>query len=249
MNLLRRELKFQIPLSLVDPICSYLSAYCEIDKFSGISPTGYYKINSLYLDTDDMYLLECKRRNYTKRFSMRIRSYGDHPTFPAYLELKNKNEQFVHKIRAPITCSETVQFLQSDLGPSNLNISDLKNPTFNKIHFEIIRRNLRPRIMTQYQRKAYFGLHESYSRVTFDRALRCYGQETFDIFPNESSFMNYDHDEIFVDQRSGVVLELKCEDKVPNWMSRLIKIFELQHSQFSKYDSSWTFLTETNVPY
>ncbi len=41
-----------------------------------------------------------------------------------------------------------------------------------------------------------------------------------------------------------MILELKCELKVPAWMSALIRKFELRQAQFSKFENSWNFLNE-----
>lgn len=246
MDLTRREIKFQIPARLVEPICDYLRAYCEMDKHSRIAPDGYYTINSLYLDNESMVLLENKRQNKPRRFSMRIRSYGKNPDFPAFMEIKRRSDQFIQKQRAPITNWKTLDFMQGLCGPSDT--PDSGHPFMEKACFQIVRLGLRPRIMTQYKRMAFFGLYEPYSRVTFDKHLRCYPEEQYQIFPSERKFMNYDHNEQFVSDQPHVVLELKTELKVPDWMKDLIGRFQLRQSQFSKFESSWNFLEDIEAP-
>lgn len=56
LELERYELKYQIPLEMVDPISKYVETYCDMDYYSCISPENYYVINSLYLDTPSLYL-------------------------------------------------------------------------------------------------------------------------------------------------------------------------------------------------
>ncbi len=155
MNLNRRELKFQIPFALVEPMCRYLEAYCAMDKYSTIAPEGYYTINSLYLDNDSMLMLERKRRNMPRRFSMRIRSYGDNAKFPAFMEIKRKQDMFIHKKRTPITNYDTIAFLKD--GHASAGNPDLNNMTMNEACYHILKLGLSPRMMTQYQRKAYIG--------------------------------------------------------------------------------------------
>ena len=106
----------------------------------------------------------------------------------------------------------------------------------------IIKHGLTPKMKTNYQRKAFIGDFDIYSRVTFDRRMRCYPETAYNIFPDRAKFVNYDHQDQFDDAGENVVLELKCELKVPGWMQRLIRNFELRQAQFSKYDSSWTYL-------
>lgn len=242
MNLLRRELKFQISSDMVQPISDFIAPYCGLDHYSSIVPDNHYVINSLYFDTPNMLFLNRKRQDLAGRFSMRLRSYGREPKFPAFFEVKSKINQWVHKKRAAITSHETVNFFMDGIG-GNGN-KDLNHPYLREICHDLIRLNVGPKMMTQYERKAYFGIYEPYSRVTFDRNMKCYPEPDFNIFPIDRNFANYDHDLQYSEEASGVVLELKCEQKVPKWMFDLIQKFELDHKQFSKFDSSWTYLND-----
>ncbi len=240
MNLTRRELKFQIPERLIQPIIDYVSPYMEMDKYSQIAPEGYYTINSLYLDSDQMGLLQEKRVNAPSRFSMRIRSYGDQPKYPAFLEIKYRVNQFIRKQRSRLDSEEVFEYFR---GENDLAKELVENDLcLNKAGYEIVRRGLKPKIMTQYQRMAFFGRFETYSRLTFDRRLRCYPEDQYQIFPKTERFSNYDQGEFFVSGQAEYVLELKTELKVPFWMLNLIRHFELRQMQFSKFDSSWTQL-------
>jgi hypothetical protein len=246
MNLVRHEIKIQIPGNLVEPISQFLDLYCVMDTFSKKSPDGYYIINSLYLDNDNMLLLEKKRLDVAKRFSVRIRTYGLEPMFPAFMEIKNKNGRFVHKQRAAINSWDTIWFIRDGVcEPGNM---DIRHPYIRDACFKILRLGLKPKIMTHYRRKAYFGINEPYTRVTFDRNLKCYSETDYRIFPDPSKFINYDHLEQFVLDEGNVVLELKCDFKVPSWFFDMINIFELRHTHFSKFDSSYTFLEESQLP-
>lgn len=241
MNLLRREIKFQVSPAQVKEICKFMAPYCEMDRYSQLSPDGYYLINSLYLDTDRMLLLERKRANLSKRHSIRIRTYGEKPVFPAFVEIKARVDQWIHKRRAPLTRAESISFLKDGMG--GVGNPDLDNPVFRDVCFQALQLGLTPKIMTQYRRLAFFGLSEPYARVTFDRQLRAYKESEFDIFPSASRFTNYDHEDQYESRDHNVVLELKCEAKIPFWMKDMVRKFELKQQQFSKYDSSWTFHT------
>lgn len=247
MNLTRRELKFQIPLALVQPISAYVEAYCEIDKYSARSHDGYYTINSLYLDNDNMRLLENKRTNMPRRFSMRIRSYGEQPHFPAFMEIKAKADMLINKRRAPISSDATIALIRDGCGSPEAAF-DFTNPVMQTACFHIMRLGLKPKMMTQYRRKAYIGRFDTYSRVTFDKQLRCYPENQYNIFPVEEKFVNYDHEDQFTTGEGNVVLELKCELKVPPWLQGLIRKFQLRQAQFSKFDSSWSYLTDEVDP-
>lgn len=243
MDLFRRELKFHIDQNKADAICAYLGSYCQLDKHSALAADGYYTINSLYLDTPQMTLLEHKRKGLADRFSVRIRTYGEEPkTFPAFLEIKRNVNGMVAKKRVTLSRPETLEFIRSG-GASECN-PDLEQRFFPAICYQIWKLGLEPRIMTQYRRLAFFGLDEPYTRVTFDRSLRCYPETDFRIFPNLAAYANYDSTDIYNSPQSSIVLELKCELKLPHWMRELVRRFELKHSTFSKFDSSYTFTSE-----
>jgi SPX domain protein involved in polyphosphate accumulation len=244
-NWLRREIKFQISRSQVEPICKFMAPYCEMDHYSRLSPDGYYLINSLYLDTSRMLLLERKRANLSRRHAIRIRTYGESPKFPGFVEIKGRVDQWVHKRRAAITRPETIAFLKH--GTGGVENPDLGNPTFRDACFQIFQLGLAPKIMTQYRRLAFFGLSEPYARVTFDRQLRAYKESEYNIFPDVSKLTYYDHQDQYESREQNVVLELKCEAKIPFWMKDMVRHFELRQQQFSKYDSSWTFHSDANT--
>lgn len=246
MNLTRREIKYQIPLEMVGPICDFIEPFCEIDKYSKRSPDLYYTINSLYLDNHNMLLLERKRANLAKRYSMRIRSYGEKPVYPAFMEIKSKADLMINKKRCAITSVDTMDFLRTGrMGGDN---PDFAHPVMQDACYKILRLGLAPVMMTQYRRKAYFGMFDEYSRITFDRHMRCYPEKEFNILPNEAKFVNYDHEDQYTTGEGNVVLELKCELKVPPYFSALIKKFDLKQSSFSKFDSSWSYLNDEVDP-
>ncbi|MCB0386986.1 MAG: polyphosphate polymerase domain-containing protein, partial [Bdellovibrionales bacterium] len=196
MDLYRRELKFQISQHQMDGICEYLPAHCDMDKHSILSDDGHYTINSLYLDTENMLLLENKRKNLPSRFSIRIRSYGDPATeYPVFLEIKKKVNGMVAKQRITVRNPQTWEFLRD--GVQGENNPDLQQAFLPPIAYHIWRLGLSPRIMTQYRRKAYFGRNEPYTRVTFDRNLRCYPEYDYCPFPNEEKFAHYDNMDVY----------------------------------------------------
>lgn len=238
LNLERYELKYRIPANMVEPISDYVSQYCDMDFYSQISPDGFYLINSLYLDTPSFYIL---RRQETAEFDyscFRIRSYGDRPKPPYYFESKQKMRDFCKKRRAKVPIENFADLFENPdavtgfkpYGDKNLVDFLEKAQTF----------GLQPKILTQYRRRAFLSRHDDYARVTFDRDMRYCEESTYNIHPDESRMTHYDHPETFMDFGSGrnVVLELKCERKIPMWMISLIRCFQLSHDRFSKYQSA-----------
>jgi SPX domain protein involved in polyphosphate accumulation len=232
----RYELKYVIPYSLVEPISKFIEPYCDMDFYSKIAPDGFYTINSLYLDTPTLYLLRLKLAGIPNRFSLRVRSYGNEPKLPYYFECKQKVRGFTKKIRGRVEFENWQEILTDEsllnfISPeSKANVADFvqRSATY----------NVSPVILTQYRRRAFLSSVDSYARVTFDRDLRYQDETEYNVTPNERMLRHYDDPECFGVPMNNVVLELKCEQRIPRWMIDLIQRFELRHGTFSKYGYS-----------
>ncbi|MNK19529.1 VTC domain protein [compost metagenome] len=232
----RYELKYLIPLDLVAPISRFVEAYCDMDYYSQISPDQFYTINSLYLDTPSLYILRFKESANAFNFNMRIRSYGEFPQAPYFFEVKYKLRDFVRKKRAKVNCENWGELLEFGHPPDNLESDSLDN--FENFLFMKMTYNVGPVILTQYRRKAYISHVDDYARVTFDRDLRYQEMNEWCVKPDEKRLAHYDHPESFEEPGHNVILELKCEKKIPLWMLDLIRRFDLVGGSFSKFGNS-----------
>lgn len=232
----RYELKFLIPMNLIDEISHFVEIYCELDPFSDREPDKFYKVNNIYLDSPNYLFLQKRLAGIDHRFNMRIRSYGDSPVFPYFCEVKHKTMGIVKKRRAKIFEENWDQiFSGGDIVPprdSDIweDSSDYKNH-FLRLAFV---HNAQPKIFTQYRRKAYASVVDDYARVTFDRDLRYERRETYDLSPAENGLSHYDNPEKF-DPETNIIMELKCTTQVPKWFLDLIQTFQLTRTSFSKY--------------
>jgi len=96
----RYEMKFTIPSKMVRPMADYASIYCSQDRYSQQSEGGFYRVNNLYLDSPNYLFLRRRLERVPNRFNMRVRSYGDDPGLPYYLEVKQKAGDVIRKYRA-----------------------------------------------------------------------------------------------------------------------------------------------------
>lgn len=240
LNLERYELKYLIPVDLVEPISRFIESYCRMDYYSEIAKDHYYKINSLYLDTPNLYLLRYRETADAFSFNMRIRSYGDGEKPPYFFEIKYKIRDFVRKHRSLISSEKWSDILENDIIPENLaGASRINLENFLRVKMTY---NVHPVILTQYRRKAYLSDLDDYARVTFDCDLRYQEMDRWIVSPFEKDLSHYDHPYSFELPEQNVVLELKCEKKIPLWMIELIKRFQLVRSSFSKYGNSMNTL-------
>jgi hypothetical protein len=220
----------------VGEISRHVEKYCVLDYYSEISPDQFYIINSLYLDNPFRTLLRAKESQAAQRFSLRIRSYGAEPKPPFYFEIKEKNREFCRKKRARVTMPNW-----PDLFAAGTALTTLDPVSLNYIKdFLVLTESYgaEPVLLTQYRRKAYLSQIDEYARVTFDRDLRFQPSRDWSVSPNDALMQNYDQPEYFDQAGENVVLELKCERKVPLWFIDLIRKFDLIASGFSKFGSA-----------
>ena len=85
----RYELKFLIPIDLVDEISQFVEIYCVLDPYSDREPDKFYKVNNIYLDSPNYLFLQRRLAGIDHRFNMRIRSYGDIP-FLIFVKLSTR---------------------------------------------------------------------------------------------------------------------------------------------------------------
>ncbi|MFC1584605.1 VTC domain-containing protein [Fibrobacterota bacterium] len=231
----RYEIKFVIPWSLVEPISSFAETFCTLDKYSERSHDKFYRVNNLYLDTPYLLFLRNRMDDCENRFNMRIRSYGNHPQLPYFLEIKQKRAEKMLKYRSRVYEENWYELFgphQYDPGPVS-DEKELRNRNlFKRLVYSY---NAGPKVLTQYRRKAYVSDCEEYARLTFDINLRYMAEERYNLCPVEDRMVSCDHEVNFT-PHCNVILELKSyTSHVPLWMMDLIRAFDLQSRGFSKY--------------
>ena len=244
----RYELKYLIPMEMVDPITRFISPYCAMDVFSEGADDSFYAVNSLYFDTRQLEFLRQRLDGRESRFNMRARSYGDGRKPPYFLEIKHKNGTCVKKYRTTLSDGEWPRILT--------------DPVFRSSSEDgaVVRRNkelflrlacsyaIEPKILTSYRRRAFFSTVNEYARVTMDIDLRYQLEEGYNLVPDARS-QHYDNQTIFSGNEhhyateaygpGRVILELKCNvGQTPTWMLDMIAFFELKQGSFSKYANS-----------
>ncbi len=232
----RYELKYVIPLEMIDSMTDFLSTYCSPDKYSLQTKSGFYRVNNLYLDSPNYRFLKNRMEGVDNRFNMRIRSYGDHSDMPWFMEIKQKTGSVVRKYRAMINDCNWYQAY----GEPDFVFQENPGDAFqekNRMLFErlVFSYNAAPKVLTQYERYAWVSDVDEYARITFDRNLRFMSETEYNLTPREEEMVSCDPEVIF-DPGCSVILELKCYAlHVPLWMVDLIKYFDLRRRSFSKY--------------
>jgi len=232
----RYEMKFTIPSKMVRPMADYASIYCSQDRYSQQSEGGFYRVNNLYLDSPNYLFLRRRLERVPNRFNMRVRSYGDDPGLPYYLEVKQKAGDVIRKYRAPVTDAQWHKVFSeagftSDEPPGSAQ-QEQSRRLFERLTYSY---QVTPKLLTQYVRNAWVSDIDDYARLTFDIDLRFMPRQEWDLVPREEQMVSYDLETLYNDG-CDVILELKCyTSRVPLWMIDLIKRFDLKRRSFSKY--------------
>ena len=242
----RYEAKYIIPASLASRIREHIQPFCEPDPFGkGDPPT--YVITTLQLDSPSLALHYAKLWDFTNRFKLRVRAYGD-PVgqFPVvFLEVKTKYRNMVVKLRSKIPFAQWGKHLFDDEIIRGINF---KNSAEADNFYQFVRLTkeigARPVVLIRYCRESYFGKMDSYSRVTFDRKLEYQQTYSWDSWGRDGQWRTLDNPMMQTRRHdkevgfSGVVLEMKSLIDVPQWMMDVTTKFDLIRVGHCKYSNA-----------
>ena len=216
----RSELKHYINYQDYLIIKSKISNFLTLDK-NVYKDSFEYKIRSIYFDNFNNKILEEKLLGLNKRDKFRIRLYNDDDSF-IRLEKKSKINGLCKKISEPITKDEVFKIINNDI---EFLIKSQKQ-LFQDLYIKMKTEFLKPKTIVDYEREAYIYKIGNV-RITFDKNLRT-GIVSNDIFNKELctiSPINKDY----------IVLEVKYDEFLPEFILDLIQLGERSKTSISKY--------------
>jgi hypothetical protein len=222
----RYELKYVIPEWQAEVVRRAIAPFCVLDPSSAEVAGHSYAIQSLYLDTmhRDLYRVSCEGR--PRRWKARIRRYDGSDT--VFLEVKNKDYDMVRKERARIPAAK---WLERVRGLTHENACSAERIFCDRVErYQLVRT-----LMVRYLREAWISTVDSYARVTFDREVVCRPCGDWSLDSDGRDWLPLDSPASMLGVRQGVVLELKCLQAVPRWLSRVAQEANLERARFSKY--------------
>jgi hypothetical protein len=181
---------------------------------------GEYTVRSLYFDTPDDKALRQKINGVDRREKFRVRRYvGTDSLF--VLEKKSKRHGLCYKRNCVLTRAE-VQLLQSgSVGWMALDERELVQEFYAKSRYE----QLRPKTIVQYVREP-FVCSAGNVRITLDREVRT-GLFSTDFLSDDLPLVKAD---------DGIVLlEVKYDQFIPDYIVRLLQLENRGASACSKY--------------
>lgn len=234
----RKEQKYLISTWQYKELVERMRPYMRADKYG---MDGRYSVTSLYFESPDHKIYFETKNRLRFRQKLRLRVYDDADiNSTAFFEVKQKHKKVVNKRRMLLPLHEAYRYLKDEDGTIPLEDYETSNPqVFREIdHFRALY-HLQPEMIVSYDRKALHGIYDEALRVTFDLNLRCRHDDLqLEHGPDGENFIDQDL----------VVLEVKVNDSVPLWLTRILQDLECEQRSASKYCTSFELLRERVLP-
>lgn len=220
MSLKRRELKFYISYKEYLILSNLLKKILKHDKYNKEDKGGYF-VRSLYFDTIDNKEFEDKMAGVENRSKYRLRIYDVNDPLVKF-EIKRKLDNIISKETCNITREDAIEII-------NRNYEVLlkyKDKVLNKAYKEFKKSQYYPVVIICYLREAYvYEFNEI--RIAFDKFLKSTPFET-DLFKKDISTTQKL-------KKGLVIMEIKYNHFIPDWLKALIQIPSSERSALSKY--------------
>ena len=221
----RREIKYLLSPDQLDEFHRQVGGILTADRHGGESG-GYYN-HSIYFDSLSGRYGREKTEGLSLRTKPRIRFYrrlGDFEPLAVFLELKQRYDDFVLKERT-VTDFDTANALLSPFRSGGV-ADDGGSAVLAKFHYLRQRHDLRPMVAVLYRRQAFGCDLFPGLRITFDRTVSA-TDRTDAATPPE-----FFHPVL---PSNRIVLEIKYNYRMPDWIAETIHRLEMRQVSISKY--------------
>lgn len=221
----RFEYKYRIGIGAYYKAVNALRPFCKLDGHSAVNPTNRYLVRSLYYDTPDYSAYTSKIWGEYQRDKFRIRCYENapRPGLKVKVERKSRSGYLIHKLSDSIDLESYQSFISSgDWGGATGEALD-------EFAYRYYREHLKPLLVVEYKREAYFSVHTPGLRFSFDHDVRYAWTE--DLFVDDSAFKPC--------IQNSIVFEIKCRENDPDWLADIVQELELVAEPNSKYTNAF----------
>lgn len=216
---LRNELKFYINTYVYQVLRERLRHVLTTDRY--MRDEEGYLISSIYFDDIYHSAVKDKINGIQSREKYRIRLYNHEDTF-IRLECKIKFDEYISKQWARITRQEYDQLLSGDYE----FLISRPEQVCRKLYAMHKTKLMKPVTVVEYQREAY--VHPLGNvRITFDKNLSASIGEP-DIF-------HIDYETLQIPMDSMMIMEVKYDDYIPDYIKKIIQTDRLTKCAISKY--------------
>ena len=226
-TLQRYEFKYFLSKDFANEIINHANKFMILDKFADKGLEKKYLVRSIYFEDDFNSNFEEKINGYRIRKKFRLRFYNeDLDKGPIFLETKGRNLERTYKIRAKLNRSD-LDIIKQGKSLSNLLLKYPKSIPVKDFVFESCKKNLKPKILIDYERQPFINKHGLYFRLTFDQNLSCKKLN--------NNFKNILLNNSLKCKAGFTILEVKFERSIPLWFHRIIQSYNLRRNSISKF--------------
>jgi len=224
----RFELKYVIDAFQAREFLKDLRPFVRPDPYAGAS--GMYRVVSLYFDSPRYHFYRAKKEGLKYRRKLRLRVYpGPDPASvdKGMVEIKQRMNLTVQKRRLHVDLDLGRALCRGEAGPEFLDDTD--RATAEEVRSMVQLLSLRPVCVIAYLRKPLVGtVYDPGLRITFDTGVsaRAHGLDV------TADAQNH----LFLSP-SLAILEVKVNERVPQWLARLLASHDLSIRRVSKYCS------------
>ncbi|WP_231686452.1 polyphosphate polymerase domain-containing protein [Corynebacterium deserti] len=232
----RFEIKYLIPEHEVPALREQLAERMYTDP---LSPPGGYRVESLYFDSPDLRCYTEKIEGLKFRRKFRIRSYGEGvlgPNSKVSAEIKQRVNKVTQKRRLDLPFIYALALGDStgvavgervDVDKLLASVPEVQHNLVREIASFAQNYRLRPIATTKYHREAFVGVDaEASSRVTIDHGVS--GRD-------RDFLLGQDFDDRPTVTPGIAVVEIKCDERVPFWLTDMTAQLEMSVIRMSKY--------------
>ncbi|MEN8905294.1 MAG: polyphosphate polymerase domain-containing protein [Clostridiales bacterium] len=219
----RYENKYIMDIHTYVKIQNIINKHMYSDENS--KKNSFYTICNIYYDTCNNELIRKSISKPKYKEKLRLRGYGV-PSLEdkVYLEIKKKVNGLVNKRRTSLKLKEAYNFIETKKKPK---IQDYMNKqVLNEIEYFLNLYCLEPKIYISYDRKAFFCNENRDLRITFDSNITTRRYKLG---------LNYGNYGMKLLNKNIILMEIKAENNIPIWVSKMLSNHKLYKSSFSKY--------------
>jgi SPX domain protein involved in polyphosphate accumulation len=223
----RAEKKYLMDMPTYEKICERLLDHMELDEYN--RQHEFYTISNIYYDTMDDYLIRTSLSKPQYKEKLRLRGYGvPEKDGKVFLEIKKKFNGIVNKRRTTLRLEEAYSFLGTGIKPE---FKDYMNKqVLNEVEYMMKLYQLEPKLYLAYDRKALFSKENHDLRITFDTNIRT---RRYDLKLEAGDY----GDSLLEGEKW--LMEVKAENSIPVWLSRLLSEYGEFSTSFSKYGTEY----------
>ncbi|MBR3428573.1 MAG: polyphosphate polymerase domain-containing protein [Clostridia bacterium] len=215
----RYELKYLLSADQTDYLVKALEGHMKLDQY------GRTSIASLYYDTPNYQLIRTSVEKPLFKEKVRLRSYGLATLeSPVYLELKRKAYKIVYKRRVQTTIPLVEKFFA---GSGDICAGGQINREIT--YFRDFYGTLVPACLIIYDREAFFEPGGDL-RLTIDYSPR-YRTDQLNLTTSMEGKL--------LCPPGNTILEVKVQEAMPLWLTRILDEGRIYKSSFSKYGTAF----------